>query len=152
MQLTLLNFPLQIGLLLWLCMHRPVCTYTHASLYIKFIVHSHTQLIVSYENTGLGLIRSGLYFWLSSGDLQNCTLSKTPYFVTTQKHFKYQLVNVWKILNYHNNQILAIFFSAISTKSLTPSSGSSSAGCMRRLFFSIWNISSFEMYPSPFKS
>ena len=47
---------------------------------------------------------------------------------------------------------LTIFFSVISTKSLMPSSGSSSDGCFRRLFFSMWNISSLEMKPSPFKS
>lgn len=46
-----------------------VRTHTHASLYTEFVIRSHNKLTVSCEDTGLGLIRSGLHFWLSLGDL-----------------------------------------------------------------------------------
>ena len=64
---------------------------------------------------------------------------------------------VWKIQLWIPSKIPVelphtIFLTVISTRSLMPSSGSSSVSCLIRLFFNMWNISSREMKPSPFKS
>nr|CAG6016154.1 unnamed protein product [Menidia menidia] len=56
------------------------------------------------------------------------------------------------ISKYRGRRALTIFLNVMSTRSLTPSSGSSSVGCRMRQFFSMWNISSLAMYLSPFRS
>lgn len=48
--------------------------------------------------------------------------------------------------------LYTIFLMQNSTRSLMPSSGSSSDVCLTKQFFSMWNISSLEMYPSLFRS